>query len=52
MENRDMENELLFEMQNSFPMTKKPFEALAKTLNVTEEKILTMIQKLKERVNI
>jgi len=48
MENRDMENELLFEMQNSFPMTKKPFEALAKTLNVTEEKILTMVRKLKE----
>jgi len=48
MENKDIENELLFEMQNSFPMTEKPFEALAKTLNITESEVLSMVKKLKD----
>jgi len=48
MENKDIENELLFEMQNSFPMTAKPFEALAKTLNITESEVLSMVKKLKD----
>ncbi len=48
MENEKMENELLFQMQNSFPMVEKPFEVIAKALNTTEEQILTMVQKLKD----
>ncbi|RLA70420.1 MAG: Lrp/AsnC family transcriptional regulator [Epsilonproteobacteria bacterium] len=43
-----MENELLFQMQNAFPMTQRPFEVIAKELNTTEEEILSMVQKLKE----
>ncbi len=48
MDTEKMENELLFQMQNSFPMVEKPFEVIAKALNTTEEQILTMVQKLKD----
>ena len=43
-----MENELLFEMQNAFPMIQKPFKEVAEKLNVTEEEVLTLVQKLKD----
>ena len=43
-----MENELLYEMQNAFPLTEKPFKALAEKLGTSEEEILTKVQKLKE----
>ena len=43
-----MENELLFQMQNAFPMTQRPFEILAKQLDATEEEVLSMVQKLKD----
>ena len=49
MENEKMENELLFQMQNSFPMVERPFEVIAKALNTTEEQILAMVQKLKDK---
>ena len=43
-----MENELLFQMQNAFPMTQRPFEVIAKELDTSEEEILSMVQKLKD----
>ena len=43
-----MENELLFEMQNAFPMTQTPFKKVAEKLNVTEDEVLTLVQKLKD----
>ena len=43
-----MENELLYEMQNAFPMTQRPFKAVAEKLGTTEEEILSMVRKLKE----
>lgn len=43
-----MENELLFEMQNAFPMTQRPFKAVAEKLNTTEEEVLNLVQKLKD----
>jgi len=43
-----MENELLFEMQNAFPMTQRPFKAVAEKLNSTEEEVLSLVQKLKD----
>jgi DNA-binding Lrp family transcriptional regulator len=43
-----MENELLFEMQNAFPMTERPFKAVAGKLNTTEEEVLNLVQKLKD----
>ena len=42
-----MENELLYEMQNAFPMIQRPFDAVAQKLGSFEEEILTMVQKLK-----
>ncbi len=43
-----MENELLFEMQNSFALAQRPFELLAKRLNMEEERVISMVQKLKD----
>jgi len=43
-----MENELLYEMQNAFPMTERPFKDVAEKLGTTEEEVLSMVQKLKE----
>lgn len=43
-----MENELLFQMQNAFPMTQRPFEVIAKELDTSEEEILSMVQKLRD----
>jgi len=48
MENKNIENELLFYMQNSFPMVKKPFEVIAKELDISENEVLTIVRKLKE----
>ena len=48
IENTTIENELLFQMQNSFPLSQKPFEEIAKTLNISENEVLSMIQKLKD----
>ena len=48
MKNETMENELLFQMQNAFPMTQKPFEEIAQALDITEEELLTTVGKLKE----
>jgi len=42
-----MENELLYEMQNAFPMIQRPFEAVAQKLGTSEEEVLTIVQKLK-----
>jgi DNA-binding Lrp family transcriptional regulator len=43
-----MENELLYEMQNAFPMTKRPFKEVAEKLGTTEEEVLSTVQKLKD----
>lgn len=43
-----MENELLFEMQNAFPMTQHPFKEVADKLKTTEAEVLSLVQKLKD----
>jgi len=48
MKHQSLENELLFQMQNSFPMVQKPFEAIAKELGITEEEVLYTVRKLKD----
>jgi DNA-binding Lrp family transcriptional regulator len=48
MNNETIENELLFQMQNSFPLTQRPFGVIAKELDTSEENVLTMVQKLKD----
>jgi len=43
-----MQNELLYEMQNAFPIAERPFKMLAGKLNSTEEEVLTLVQQLKD----
>ena len=43
-----MQDELLYQMQNAFPMSPKPFEILAKELNSSTKDIISMVQKLKD----
>jgi len=43
-----MQNELLYEMQNAFPMTERPFKMVADKLNSTEEEVLALVRQLKD----
>ncbi|MEA3491910.1 MAG: Lrp/AsnC family transcriptional regulator [Campylobacterota bacterium] len=43
-----MQDELLYQMQNAFPMAEKPFHILAKELDTTPQEIIDMVQKLKD----
>lgn len=43
-----MKDELLYQMQNSFPLTKEPFKVLAESLGTTEEEVLKTVQSLKD----
>jgi len=43
-----MQDELLYQMQNAFPMTQKPFHELAKELDSTPEEVIALVQKLKD----
>jgi DNA-binding Lrp family transcriptional regulator len=43
-----MQDELLYQMQNAFPMSAKPFNILAKELNSTTEDIISIVQELKD----
>ncbi len=48
MSNELLKDELLYQMQNAFPMTKKPFEEIAKALGSTEETVIQTVQHLKD----
>ncbi len=43
-----MKNELLYEMQNAFPMTQRPFKEVSKKLQITEDEVLNIVQTLKD----
>ncbi|SFZ99010.1 Heme biosynthesis protein related to NirD and NirG / Heme biosynthesis protein related to NirL and NirH [hydrothermal vent metagenome] len=43
-----MKNELLYELQNAFPMAEKPFELVAQKLNTSENEVLSLVQSLKD----
>jgi DNA-binding Lrp family transcriptional regulator len=43
-----MQDELLYQMQHAFPLTQRPFKALADTLGSSEEEVLKTVQRLKE----
>ncbi len=43
-----MKEELLYRLQNSFPLTKYPFETLAKELGSSEDEVIELVKKLKE----
>jgi len=42
------DEELLYQMQNAFPMTQRPFLEIAKALDSTEAEILQTVQQLKD----
>lgn len=44
-----MQNELLYQMQNAFPLTQRPFKVLAEGLNGTENEVISLVQSLKEQ---
>jgi DNA-binding Lrp family transcriptional regulator len=43
-----MQDELLYKMQNAFPLTPRPFAAIADELGSTEKEILETVRRLKE----
>jgi len=43
-----MKNEILSRIQKKFPLVPKPFEAIADELKITEEEVLTILQKEKK----
>ena len=43
-----MQDTLLYQMQNAFPMTERPFKAIADELGTTEAEVLATVQKLKD----
>jgi DNA-binding Lrp family transcriptional regulator len=43
-----MRDELLYRLQNSFPLTKYPFEELSKELNCGEDEVINLVKRLKD----
>lgn len=43
-----MQDELLYHMQNSFPMVERPFHILADELNSTPQEVIALVQQLKD----
>ena len=43
-----MTQEILLRVQKNFPLTAKPFEAIAKELNMEENKVIEIIQEQKD----
>jgi DNA-binding Lrp family transcriptional regulator len=43
-----MQDELLYEMQNAFPLSERPFKEMAQKVGSTEQEVLQTIQKLKD----
>ena len=48
MGRQELTNEILYKIQSSFPLTKRPFLELAKELGVSEEEVLNIIKEQKE----
>jgi siroheme decarboxylase len=43
-----MKDEILYRIQKSFPLVKRPFEEIAKELNISEDEVIGILQKEKE----
>ena len=43
-----MKDEILYRIQKSFPLVKRPFEEIAKELNISENEVIEILQKEKE----
>jgi DNA-binding Lrp family transcriptional regulator len=44
-----MKDEILYRVQKNFPLTIKPFEDIAKELNISEQEVLSILQEQKEQ---
>ena len=47
-----MKDEILYRIQKSFPLVKRPFEEIAKELNISENEVIEILQKEKENKSI
>jgi len=43
-----MKQDILLRIQKNFPLVKKPFEAIAKELNITEDEVIKIVQEEKD----
>jgi DNA-binding Lrp family transcriptional regulator len=48
MENSELENEILYKMQTSFPLVKEPFKEIASLLNISEDEVIDIVSKNKQ----
>jgi len=48
MSKKELENEVLYKIQTSFPLVKEPFKELAKELNVGEDEVIDILKRNKE----
>ena len=46
-----MQDELLYQMQNSFPMIQKPFHQLAKELDASPEEVIEITEAYQKTLN-
>ena len=44
-----MRDQILYRIQKNFPLQKKPFEQIAKELNITEDEVIEILQQEKEK---
>jgi len=48
MNRQELKNELLYQMQTSFPLTRHPFKELANQFKVSEDEVINLIKEAKE----
>ena len=48
MAKKDLENEILYKMQTSFPLVKEPFKELARLIKINENEVIDIVLKNKE----
>jgi DNA-binding Lrp family transcriptional regulator len=48
MDKKELENEILYKIQTDFPLVERPFEDLAKKLDIREDEVINIIKKNKE----
>ncbi|MDD3505671.1 MAG: Lrp/AsnC family transcriptional regulator, partial [Sulfurimonas sp.] len=44
-----MKDEILSRIQKNFPLDARPFEAIAKELNISEDEVLAILQEQKQK---
>ena len=48
----NMIDKILLRIQKNFPLVERPFEEIAKELNTTEDKVLSILQEKKKENNV